>query len=80
MSEEFKDWVQDLDVCQTCGGDIQVRLDGSSIFDEVNKYGTKARHSFMIGEGFASKDGATKYAIEWLQGQIDKLQERRNDH
>ncbi|ELX9578619.1 hypothetical protein SLJ66_001989 [Escherichia coli] len=76
MSEEFKDWVKDVSVCQTLGGDIQVRLDGSSIFDEVNKYGIKARHSFMVGERFASKEEATKYAIDWLQGQIDKLQER----
>lgn len=79
MSEEFKDWVQDVRVCQTLGGDIQVRLDGSSIYEDLNKYGTKPRHHFMIGEGFSSREEATKYAIEWLQGQIDKLQAVQHD-
>lgn len=77
MQELQKDWVQDVRVCATVGGDIQVRLDGSSVMEPHNKYGGKGRHSFMIGEGFKSKEDATRYAIEWLEKQIVQLKESK---
>ncbi len=75
MQDLQKDWIQNVYVCDTVGGDIQVRLDGSSVMESHNKYGGKGRHSFMIGEGFNSKEEATKHAIEWLEKQIKQLKE-----
>lgn len=69
---EFKDWVKNVEVV-TCGRGIEVRLDGSSLHDELNKYGQKARHSFVIGMGFSTKEEANNYAIAWLESQISRL-------
>ncbi len=69
---EFKDWVKNVEVV-TCGRGIEVRLDGSCLYDELNKYGQKARHSFVIGMDFASKEDAKNYAIAWLEEQISRL-------
>lgn len=60
------DWVQGPYVTDTMGSGWCVRIDGTSIFDGLNKYGCKGRITFQIAAGLKSKEEAEQALANWL--------------
>lgn len=63
------DWLSGVNITDTVGSGWCARIDGTDIFDDVNRYGCKGRRSFQIAKGKASKQEATQSALEWLDRQ-----------
>jgi len=67
------DWISGVCVTDTVGSGWCVRIDGTDIFEDVNRFGCKGRRSFQIAKGLASKQLAQRAAVEWLTGQLSAL-------
>jgi len=63
------DWIEGVQVTDTVGRGWCVRIDGTDIYDDVNRYGCKGRRSFQIAAGLPSKQEAERAAVEWLDHQ-----------
>lgn len=63
------DWIEGVRVTDTLGRGWCVRIDGTDIFEDVNRYGCKGRKSFQIASGLASKQEAERAALEWIDRQ-----------
>ncbi|AJD82957.1 hypothetical protein PJWF_00063 [Achromobacter phage JWF] len=63
------DWVEGVYVCDTIGSGWCVRIDGTDVFEDVNRWGCKGRRVFQIARGLASKEEAEKVAAQWLANQ-----------
>lgn len=63
------DWIEGVQVTDTVGRGWCVRIDGTDIFEDVNRYGCKGRRSFQIAAGLPSKQEAERAAVEWLDRQ-----------
>ncbi len=64
------DWIEGVRVTDTVGRGWCVRIDGTDIFEDVNRYGCKGRRSFQIAAGLTSKQEAERAAEEWLTSQL----------
>ncbi len=63
------DWIEGVCVTDTVGRGWCVRIDGTDIFEDVNRYGCKGRRSFQIAADLPSKQEAERAAVEWLDRQ-----------
>ncbi|MFU1938857.1 hypothetical protein ACLQ8Z_03415 [Bordetella hinzii] len=63
------DWIEGVRVTDTVGRGWCVRIDGTDIFEDVNRYGCKGRKSFQIASDLPSKHEAERAAVEWLDRQ-----------
>ncbi|EFF76118.1 hypothetical protein [Achromobacter piechaudii] len=63
------DWIEGVRVTDTVGRGWCVRIDGTDIFEDVNRYGCKGRRSFQIASGLPNKQDAERVAAEWLDHQ-----------
>ncbi|WP_125117734.1 hypothetical protein [Bordetella trematum] len=67
------DWIEDVRVTDTVGRGWCARIDGTDIFDDVNRYGCKGSRSFQIASALPSKQEAERVAAEWLDRQRNAL-------
>ncbi|QEA10861.1 transcriptional regulator [Bordetella phage vB_BbrS_PHB09] len=63
------DWIEGVRVTDTVGRGWCVRIDGTDIFEDANRYGCKGRKSFQIASGLSNKQEAERAALEWLDRQ-----------
>lgn len=68
------DWVQGPYVTDTMGSGWCVRIDGTDIFSDLNRYGCKGRVSFQIARGLASTKEAETALTGWLLKSVPKQQ------
>ncbi|AUR82735.1 hypothetical protein NVP1271B_37 [Vibrio phage 1.271.B._10N.286.54.B4] len=71
---DFKDWVSDVEIAETLGNGWCVRIEGSDVFDDINRYGVKTRRTFSIAKGLTSEKEARGVARNWLESQISRLE------
>ena len=72
MSKEYE-WLEDIQITDTMGSGWCVRLSGSCIFDDVNRWDCKGRRTLQIAKGLPTKESATNSALHWLNEQRAKL-------
>ncbi|CAE32685.1 hypothetical protein [Bordetella bronchiseptica] len=63
------DWIEGVRVTDTVGRGWCVRIDGTDIYEDANRYGCKGRKSFQIASGLSNKQEAERAALEWLDRQ-----------
>lgn len=63
------DWIEGVRVTDTVGRGWCVRIDGTDIYEDANRYGCKGRKSFQIASGLSNKQEAEHVALEWLDRQ-----------
>ncbi len=61
------DWVQGPYVTETMGRGWCVRIDGTDIFQEVNRHGCKGRITFQIADSLKTKEEAEAALAEWVR-------------
>jgi hypothetical protein len=76
---DFKDWCQDAEITNTIGKGWCVRIYGSDVFDDINQYGVKTRRTLSIASGFGSEEEAKQALREWLQRQLNQLENRNHE-
>lgn len=62
-----RNWIQGPYVTDTMGSGWCVRIDGTDIFADLNRYGCKGRVTFQIAEGLGSKEEAEAALSDWLR-------------